>query len=559
MIQKLKYSLYCLLCLSVFIACKDDKTEPVSFGIELEEIAAENTGVIQSFEVIASGKWNASTEEPWISLTPGSGEGTTLCELVVDTSVLITSRSGSMRFASETGESKTLSVTQLGFKRELILPTNDTSIVNYGTNGERYTEIRVVTNVALTHTIVDMEDGTSTPAWIECANADEFNVEETGAMPQIFYLRFDWEDNYLEEPRVAKVTFTSEDLEAPVELIFRQEAGLGITDDAAGDSTVLVIVERKMNPWTKWDKSNAINSWNGVTIWKRTDQEVKDNLDMLGRVRSLTMEMTFHKGAPPVELGHLKYLESLTLRSNTGGTTNLSEHPDGIGNLKYLKSLVFFSYGLNGELPESWLGLDNLQTLGFQVEEFTSIPELLTPENFPKLTALDLTANKKGSNISLFPIPSRPLDKIGLYQNASAENLMRLFRWEKLEYLGLSNCVLYGNLPTAEQIFESVGGVNNHLYTAADVAAQSDTLDNLIGTPKVLPNARTLRLNLNFMNGTIPDWILYHPRLRSMDPFILIYNQESKPNADGVMAGFDNVPDGWSYYYDFYPRFEPHN
>ena len=51
-------------------------------------------------------------------------------------------------------------------------------------------------------------------------------------------------------------------------------------------------------------------------------------------------------------------------------------------------------------------------------------------------------------------------------------------------------------------------------------------VDYLLGKPKILPNCTMLRLNLNFLTGKLPDWLLYHPHFLDWAPDLLIFNQQ---------------------------------
>ena len=77
----------------------------------------------------------------------------------------------------------------------------------------------------------------------------------------------------------------------------------------------------------------------------------------------------------------------------------------------------------------------------------------------------------------------------------------------------------------------------------------------MVGTPKVLPNAREMRLNLNKLRGEIPDWILYHPHLMDWDADILVFVQEGR-DREGNAVGFTNIPENFDYYHKFYAKRE---
>ena len=72
--------------------------------------------------------------------------------------------------------------------------------------------------------------------------------------------------------------------------------------------------------------------------------------------------------------------------------------------------------------------------------------------------------------------------------------------------------------------------------------------------PKILPNCTSLKLNLNFFTGKLPDWLRYHPHLLEWIPEILIFNQYEKGvNSAGDPVGFDNIEPTFDYYYNVFP------
>lgn len=554
-----KHIFFYSFMLIILSGCSDKDIEQLAetFELEYESLAAPNTGTKEALLVHAPGRWTASTEEPWLQLSPASGSEGTLCELKIDPSVLNEAREGKIRFASETGESKTLTVTQFGFEKAIILSTKDTIIESSGAYGERYTVVEVSTNVELTHQIVDAQSEAASPAivnWLSIANAQELDLEESGARPQQFELRLDWQNNLEPIDRAARVVFNSAELSEPVSLVVRQKAGPVITDDATGDSLALLIVYDKLNMMRVMNTDEKLAFWDGVTLWDKTDSEVKENPELLGRIRKLNIAYFQCKEPIPVEIGKIKHLESLYIGTNANKfqlSIDLSESEDGIAELVGLKELTIFSYGLTGDLPAGWSNLTQLESLSLAGNNFSTWPASLTAANFPALKNITFTGNRRYSAVSLNPL-ARPLDEIGLHIDSNSELFKSLLHWEKLEYLGFSNCILEGNIPTATDL-----GISE-VYTAADFAEKGDTLNYLIGKPKVMPNLKTLRLNLNFLNGEIPEWILCHPNLMYMDPFTLIYKQDgNKKNSEGEQIGFDNVPENWNYYWDMFPLLKP--
>ena len=140
---------------------------------------------------------------------------------------------------------------------------------------------------------------------------------------------------------------------------------------------------------------------------------------------------------------------------------------------------------------------------------------------------------------------------IGLHFNtADNDALKRLLLWDTLEELRLSNNYIEGSVPDF-----TVGQDGVEAWTAEELAG-NDTLQNLIGRPKILPKMKRLTLNLNFFTGNAPDWLLYHPYLLDWYPESLIFLQkENGLDSKGKLAKFDNEPTDFEYYYDFFPGY----
>ena len=125
--------------------------------------------------------------------------------------------------------------------------------------------------------------------------------------------------------------------------------------------------------------------------------------------------------------------------------------------------------------------------------------------------------------------------------------------WERLEELALSYNYIEGELPDFKAGEEGV-----RAYRSDDVKEHGDTLNWAVehNLPRILPNMRSLRINLNFMTGKLPDWLLYHPRLMEWGAETLIYSQQEKGvDSHGKNAGFDNVPKSQEYYFESYPLY----
>ena len=133
------------------------------------------------------------------------------------------------------------------------------------------------------------------------------------------------------------------------------------------------------------------------------------------------------------------------------------------------------------------------------------------------------------------------------------DDVRRLLLWESLEELVLSYNYIEGALPDF-----NVGEEGVRAYSKEDITDRGDTLNWAVqnNLPRILPNIRKLSINLNFMTGKLPDWLLYHPRLLEWGPEVLVYPQQEKGyDSEGLAVGFENVPTSTEYYFEAYPLY----
>ena len=420
---------------------------------------------------------------------------------------------------------------------------------------ERFFETNVTTNVEFS---VEVDHLGAEQEWL---TAEDVKIElDKGARPRNAKLRFDWKMNTAPQERMAEIRLIPEgDVARQVEpavISVYQKPALKIEDNRAGDSIALVMIYERMNCWNDaWDTSENMQHWNGVRLWEASDKEIVSGevpQAAVGRVRAVQYSFLNTKETIPAEIRHLKYLESLDISSNVNTMLLNIELGSEICELEYLKYLTLFSYGIVS-LPDDFVKLGNsLVALDLSANNFTEIPSILTPENFPELKSLSFVASRRWNTTDLRR-KGEYEDGIGLYINASTDNVFRrLFLWENLEELAFSNCYIEGELPDFK-----IGEEGVVAYTQKDVDAWGgDTIqylaDNAI--PKILPNCTMLRLNLNFLTGDLPDWLLYHPHFLDWAPDLLIFNQQEKGlNSAGEAVRFDNEPNTFDYYYDVFP------
>lgn len=447
-------------------------------------------------------------------------------------------------------------------------------------------------------------------------------VLDRKARPRSVKFKFRWAMNVVPAVRVAKVHLVPVKAEdelvdadgKPIDdviLTVRQKAAPKIEDNRAGDSLSVIMINQKLGSIATFDSSDNMRNWSGVTLWEATDDFVKTHPEALGRVRSVKFSMFNLKSGEtlPKEVGNLKFLESFSVAANENNQIREVKLGDEICSLKYLKNLTVQAYGLT-QLPADFAKLgSSLETLNLVSNNFnklSDITNIVNEKNFPKLRNLILYAQRRTdvvTNIAslgeknasgVYVYNNYPIGLYGKVNAGSADRqaLLKLLTWDKLNTLELSYCFLEGELPTDEEMdaaLEAAGKATR--YSRADFSTnKADYLDKLVGdtckwllsgwdnpvtckhkdgsvvyedvyplqVPRVLPNCRQLSLNLNFLTGAVPKWILYHPHLVEWTPSIMIFNQQPKgKNSDGAAVGFSNMTeDSFSFDY-FYGTSDP--
>lgn len=434
--------------------------------------------------------------------------------------------------------------------------------------------------------------------------------------PRTVNFKFRWAMNVVPAVRVAKVHLVPVKAEdqlvdadgKPIDdviLTVRQKAAPKIEDNRAGDSLSVIMINQKLGSIATFDSSDNMRNWSGVTLWEATDAFVKDHPEALGRVRSVKFSMFNLKSGEtlPKEVGNLKFLESFSVAANENNQIREVKLGEEICSLKFLKNLTVQAYGLT-QLPASFVklgkSLESLNLVSNNFNKLSDITDIVNEKNFPKLRNLILYAQRRTdvvTNIAslgeknasgVYVYNNYPIGLYGKVNAGSADRqaLLKLLTWDKLNTLELSYCFLEGELPTDEEMTEALEAAGKATrYSESDFSTnKKDYLDKLVGdtckwllsdrsnpvtckhkdgsvvsekvypyqVPRVLPNCRQLSLNLNFLTGAVPKWILYHPHLVEWTPSIMIFNQQPKgKNSDGAAVGFSNMTED-SYSYDYY-------
>lgn len=554
-----------VLCLS-FVACNEDEEREIYFSLDKTEITLGDVGGTDVVNVMSNDSWTVSVTEPWLSVSPATGVGNAVCTIVVDSSLVNEIRKAVIRFTPTTLPDEYVTVKQMGYGKKILPADSVISIESSAKLEERYFETTVLTNV-----LFDVVLDSVAKTWL---TPEKVSIDlDKGARPRTTKLRFDWRMNTVPELREAIIKLVPQGEGAEtVDTAFikvRQKPALKIEDNRAGDSIALTVIYERMNCWSDaWDTSENLQYWSGVTLWEADDEEIVSEevpLEAVGRVRSVQYSFLDTKEDIPSEIRHLKYLESLTISSNVNTMLLNIELGSSICELEYLKYLTIFSYGIVS-LPNDFVKLGkSLVALDLSANNFDELPmievdgkkePMLTQNNFPNLKSLSFVASRRWQTIDLRKKGEyESKDGLGLHIDITTDKAFRnLLLWEDLEELAFSNCYLEGQIPDF-----TVGEEGVVAYTDDDIQELNDSIedykvDYLLGKPKILPNCTMLRLNLNFLTGKLPDWLLYHPHFLDWAPDLLIFNQQEKGlNSAGESVRFDNEPTSFDYYYEVFP------
>lgn len=508
----------------------------VGFGVDAGSITVGPAGGVRTVKVSSSGDWVAMTESPWITVSPANGRGSAECSISIDSTLVTDQRTGFVRIQHlDSGEKSDFSITQDGFDYQIVLDDVEVDVEDYAEYNARHFEVKVMSNVDY-----DVILPPGSESWLSCKRSD---LElDRGARPRGSVIRFDWKVNSRDEQRVAEVVLR------PVKdvtmghhdaLKVVQKAALPIpADTPAGDSLALLAVNRALGCFVEWDTSEKMEHWNNVAVWK--DGENK------GRVRYVQFFMFRTEEEIPYEIQYLTAAEEIVIYSNANHFLRDLGTGEHITKLTGLKRLTIGAYGLTSLHPD-FRNLRNLEYLDLSSNCFQSIPDVLTPENFPNLHALIMNANQRHT---IYDLSNDTRENVGgLIDEPGFPE--RILRWNNLDTIRLSVNYLHGELPSME---------NHEKWTAEEVHACDTLPEILIGLPKVLPTTDFFAINYNRLTGEIPDWLLYHPKLDLWYPYSLVFSQEGK-TEDGMNAGFSNEPVSLDYYYDQYTnkKYNPDN
>lgn len=545
--MKINRIIYAALAMTLAVACVD--TPEVEFGVDASTIEIGPAGGVRNINVSSSGNWVVITDAPWISVSPANGRGTVECSVNVDSALVTDSRSAIVRIQNlETGEKKDFTVSQAGFDFQIKPEKTQVDIEEFAAYDSRFFTVKVKSNVKFD---VVLPEGAE--KWLSykldtldlpsIKGEDGFTIRR----PRTTVVRFDWKINTRDTERIAEVEFRPRE-----SVVMGETAGMKIVQKAAlpipvgtpqGDSLSLLAVSRALNMYTEWETSERMEHWNNVKVWKK-GPGVPD--EMVGRVKYVQFFMFKTQEEIPFEIQNLTAAEEIVIYSNANHFLCSLDTGEHITKLTQLKRLTIGAYGLTSLHPD-FKNLKSLEYLDLGSNCFQTIPDILTPENFPNLHALVMSANQR---YTIYDLANDTRENVGgfIEENKFPE---RILKWNKLDTIRLSVNYLSGSLPSMS---------NHEKWTAEEVHACDTLPEILIGLPKVLPTTEFFAINYNRLTGELPDWLLYHPKLDIWYPFSLVFSQEGK-TLEGENAGFSNEPVSLDYYYHHYKnkKYNPNN
>lgn len=589
---------------------------PDGLNTDKEEITIGPEGGIETISVSSRSEWTAGASKPWISVSPANGVGMADCRLAIDSTLENTVRTSQIRFMSN-NEQKLITVTQFGFGKQILIKEPEVELENSERYDKRVFEMNVTTNVAFEIGEIEYsfegnlseeekaEYEKEREKWLTkpLPNTLEVNLDRK-ARPRKVTGKFRWEMNTAPFVRVAKVHLVPKNPEEDklvdndgnpikdVVLTVRQKAAIKIEDNRAGDSLAVITICNKVQSMIKFDESENMRNWSNLSLWEATDKDLPCP-EAVGRVRSVSFVMIDMKDGEtlPKEIRHLKYLESFSIRSNANSQIRNTHLGEEICELKYLKELILYSYGIT-ELPQNFTKLgEKLEVLGLSAANFSKLSDItkvVNKENFPKLKSLALNGSRRIDHLTdLSKAENGEYEgkPIGLWSNISTQYqekqaIISLLKWENLRDLVLSYNFIEGELPSDDDMLNAL---DRDYYTEDDFSENSaDYLDKLVGdtcrwlltdnnpvtfkekngnevtvtgqdVPRVLPKARYFSINLNFLTGPLPKWVLFHPYFVEWDPEVIFFGQqEGGKNSNGENVGFSNIDSenfDFTYYY----------
>lgn len=577
-----------MIAVAGIIACQPK--EEVDFTLDGDTFEVGSEGGVAHVGISAPGSWIATSNVPWVTVSPANGRGAQDCQIIVDSALAYKSaddlqRRGVVTIEGENWETRDISIVQNNYDYTVSVEDADVRIPDYIDLSDRHFDVKVKSNVKFKLRFED-ENGSEID-WIEAYEENPELILSKGARPRNVTLRFDWKINQNPANRAAKVVFIPvDDKGQEIQLTQEQKALIAEVDvtqtsaapkpksPRAADSTALLAIARALNVWSDpGDPSQRMDLWDDVILWEEGDDTDPANY---GRVKYVRFFMFNTDDGLPYQVEWLDAAEEIVFYSNENSNFRKDiKLGEEITKLPNLKRLTIAAYGLDdGSFPDNFFSPEtfpNLEYLNLSSNNFTYINKGFNKTNFPKLRVFMMNSNQKQV---LYDISNSTVDTEenfakkygGLYlENLEADNMRygggfpaRFLDWEELDTLQLTLNYLQGLLPTDEDLRNAGFATwKDDDPALADSVAVGSTFFANNAVPRVFPNIRSLTINLNRFHGPLSldthKWILYHPNLDWMDPYTFIFTQEGT-DWNGNPARFENLPINMDYYYRVYPN-----
>lgn len=500
----------------------DDDTHIEPFALDVTQLCFDAEGGMQSIKLSADKDWMVTSDVEWCMVSPTNGDGSTVCEVRVDTSYLYSLREGHLNFHCG-NKTRQVEISQLGYEKVILLDKDVIEVPDFTEYGSMYEEVKVQTNVPY-EILVEYPDAARS-GWLKAKKVKEGKLE---SVPRDGKVRLDF-SMYLDSDRDREATVifrqtNAKEGETPVEsrLTFRQTKAEEILPGAKGDSLALLALSRIMNLSVNWDPSQPMMFWNNIDVEDVKYVDANGKTVVGPRVVAARFTMFETNEGIPYHVRYLDQLRELSFIANGNAHLKDIDLGDNVTYLPNLKYLTLIGYGIS-RLPERMKQMDKLAELELSGNNLTEIPvDIIAALDKKSLRYINMANNRKRDVFgNLFNYASERAS-LGIHGNLPAA----LLQLKNIRYIGLSYNYLEGEIPDM--------GYDASKYS---------TLEEKVKNNPVMPQLEQLSINLNFFSGAMPDWLLYHPNLRCWDPYTLVFNQyERSRDSRGHNTGFTNEP-----------------
>lgn len=494
-IKSISYSALCASMILFPTSCKETEEVKEEFAISADQFDFDSTGGSRDIKISASEEWTVESSVEWCLVTPANGNGSVNCELRVDTSYLYKKRDAVLTFHSGY-ETRQVKVNQYGFEKIINPEEPAYTVPDYKPYNESFVDVTINSNVDF-----EVEIPASASSWLS------YSIEDAHvtSIPRPRKIRFNYAINNEPVERavdvIIKPILEKDQTAESATVKITQSAAPLIVPSRAGDSLAVVMMARIMRASN--DPSNSGKSmmnWEHIKLKEFPVENGKEGETEL-RITELNISIFDTNESLPYQVKFLTKLESLSVVGNTNGYIRSIDLKADICELTNLKHLMITGYGLVS-LPEEMKNMKSLESIMFNGNYFDELPiDIL--KALPKLKHVSFSTCRRDG---IKDLSLNKEEHIGLKGQLPRE----IFELDQLETLYLSYNYFEGNIPEMP-----------------------------IGS---MPNLKDFKINLNFLTGQLPEWLLKHKYFGCWGPSIFIFNQEVGKDSNGDRPGLTNEP-----------------